>query len=167
VTEAPVSLAELRSHLQFGDSDSRDDDEELWRTLLSATRMVEAEAGALRPRQVVERVTLATPYDGYAPLALSQWPLLGDVAPSVASAATPWPSRYSYDVTYTVGRDPVPEDLMEAVLLQAGLLWASQRGPESSQRFSALGSDAVRSPSGLDRLRLDDILSLYRVPALV
>jgi hypothetical protein len=160
---APVSLEEFRSHLNISAGDA--DDEELWATVLAATRMVEQQTGAIVPRQVTERLTLTCPYDGYGPLPLSQWPLLGDTAPAVTAAATPWASRYAYDVVYTAGRNPVPDDLMLAVLLQAGLLWQSQRGPDMSSRFTALGADGISSPAGIDRRRLDDILSLYRVPA--
>jgi hypothetical protein len=165
VTLAPVSLEEIRAHLNITESDGHGDDEELWRSVLAATRMVESHTGAIRPRQVTERLSLTCPYDGYGPLPLSQWPLFGDTPPVVVSATSNWASRYAYDATYTVGRDPIPEDLMQAVLLQAGLLWASQRGPEASSRFTALGGDGIASPAGVDRRRLEDILSLYRVPA--
>lgn len=171
---APVSLDEFRRHLNFEESDGHADDEELWRTVLAATDMVELAAGAMRPRQVTERVTTTRPYDGITPLPTSQWPVMGDVSSVVAlgplnsfafELSQPYLVTYAYTVTYTVGRDPVPAPLVEAVLLQAGLLWSSQRGPESSTRFSALGGDGIASPGGIDRKRLDDILTLYRVPA--
>jgi hypothetical protein len=174
VAYTDVSLEEIRAHLNLSESDGHDDDEELWRTVLSATRMVEMQAGAIVPRSVTERVNTVRPYDGVTPLPTTQWPVMGDVASVVSNGplnsfafelSQPYLVTYSYTVTYTVGRDPLPEDLMLAVLLQAGLIWASQRGPESSSRFSALGGDGIASPGGVDRKRLDDILANYRVPA--
>lgn len=167
MTTAPVSLDEVRSFLRLAETDGHGDDDKLWATVLGAVRSVETTSGAIRPRQVVERLTLTCPYDGYGPLPLSEWPLLGDTAPSIASASSPWPSRYAYDVTYTVGYDPIPEDLIQAVLLQTVLDWGSQRGPESIRRWTAMAGAGISSPSGLDKKLLDDKLAPYRfsVPA--
>jgi hypothetical protein len=37
--------------------------------------------------------------------------------------------RAFYTVEYTIGRDPVPENLWEATLVTAAHLWETQRGP--------------------------------------
>lgn len=174
----PVSLAEVKAHLNLDDVDSVPDDE-LWRTALAATAMVEAVSGVLRPRQETVRVR-----GGGKRLNLPVWPVLTvdavvDDSGAEFDPADWWVSGRSriepfygavrcrwLDVTVTVGRNPVPDDLVTAVLLQTGLLWGSQRGPASVGRWTAMQGSGVASPGGLDRKRLDDILSLHRLPLL-
>lgn len=176
---APVSLAEARAFLNLGVGDTADD-EEVWGNVLAAVDMVEARVGALEPRTVTSRIRPSS-----REIVLPEWPVLSvqSVTDTFTSetvtlesdavvgqvitlpAVWPWRWRPGLTVTYTVGRDPVPPSLREAVLLQAGLLWESQRGPAMASRFTAVGGD-VSSSGGIARLRLNDIIGVYKMPAI-
>lgn len=163
---SPISLDEARSHLNFEESDGHAFDDELWATVLAATEMVEQDLGPIRPRTVtatvrptgrgtlfprppILSVASVTAADG----GTVEFVLVGDeIRPATRLCGV------AYTVVYVAGLDPIPDDCIEAVELQTGLLWSSQRGPSSS-RFSALGGDGISSPGGLDRKRLDYILA--------
>jgi hypothetical protein len=174
VSQPPVTLAEVRSHLNFDESDGHDFDEELWQTTLEATEICEAEFGPIRPRSQTSAVRVNT--DGT--LLLPVRPVLSvqsvtDFYGAVINVAgltldptgTVWAVggigwSPQHTVVYTVGYDPIPTPLMKAVKLQAGLIWSSQRGPESSSRFSAIGGDGF-APGGMDWARLQQIFTTH------
>lgn len=168
--QSPVSLEEFREHLNLDDGDTVSD-AELWQCLLSAVATVEREVGALRLRQVSERVVSDVPHSTWSPVAVTEWPVFGDLAVSGGDVPNDFafePVRYgrnAYDVTYTVGRDPIPEDLLLAVKLVAALQWETQRGPDAASRFSAIGGEAGSS-GGLAWFRAQQLMAPYRVPAM-
>lgn len=170
MTLSPVALAEVRAHLNIDEADGHSDDEELWDKTLAATGLVERQVGVIRPREVTSRVRGDT-----RSLRLPSWPVVSvtsitDASGTVADA-TQWyavrsdtirpvfgcvPWSPFFDVVYTAGYDPIPDELLEAVRLQTGLLWASQRGPESVARFADGGS------MGGDRMQLEKILDSFK-----
>lgn len=155
MTQSPVSLAEFRSYVNAEESDGHADDESMWQCVLAATRMVEVKVGPIRPREQVSKVAA-----GGCALLLPVFPALSltSVADSAGTTldvsalyldedaglverAGGFGSPRRYTATYTVGRDPVPDDLMQAVLSVAQQLWDSQRGPGASNRFTGMGGD--------------------------
>lgn len=162
----PVSLAELRAHTNFRGTETVDNDE-LLSKLDAATRHVEGKCGAMVPRTVTSTVR------GANPLLLPQWPVLSvatvtghtslvDAGAALAVLDLVGQSLYldsavvdsyyyrpRYVVTYVAGRDPVPEDLREAVLVMAAHLWETQRGPVAAATpFSGGGASTGSAPAG-------------------
>jgi hypothetical protein len=178
MTLSPITLQEARSHLNFDESDGHDDDEELWGKVLAATRMVEDRTGPIRPQTVTRscRVSGGSVELAVRP-AIEIVSVLDDYGADITAQVTIQPGGkrlvgvagirlwgHRYTVTYLSGYDPVPEDLTEAVRLQTGLLWSTQRGPSTSSRFTAIGGDGISSPGGLDAMRLAQILDGYDPP---
>ncbi|MGH3496314.1 MAG: hypothetical protein ACRDP1_02465 [Nocardioidaceae bacterium] len=159
----PVTLEEFRAELNAETSKSAADDE-LMRTLLAATEMVESAVGAMSPRSVTDRTGTATeqlyPWadrGAYgatygagqfgAALLLPQSPVVSvesithirtgntydpagfeiDADTGILSSVLSWLPFGPYTVAYTVGRDPVPDMLMKAVLITGEHLWERQR----------------------------------------
>lgn len=167
-TRLPVTLQEFRDHLNVEDTDIVDD-AEMFRMLTAATRQVETKVGALRYRTVTERTFPG--HCGYG-IDLTHGPVVaitsitGDDAvdyPVTADeleynpddnvayrlpygAAFPLSGTARYDVVYTVGRDPIPENLMLAVMIVAEQLWLTQRGPVSTAKFSRSGGGEEDTP---------------------
>lgn len=179
MTIPPVSLAEVRAQLNLSATQITDD-EELWRKLLAATSRVEAEVGPMMPHAQVSRIR-SSPRGN---LMLPVWPVLSveevrDPADLVVGAATYEVDldaghirldtyfRQWWTVTYTVGRVPVPDDLMEATLVTAAHLWETQRGPIlSAAGFRGGGSPAMPARGFGLPYRAVELMVPYRVPAL-
>jgi hypothetical protein len=138
------------THITFGDVKQRlnittASDDELQAMIASAVAEQENRVGAVAPRTVVETVypscgrlwlstrpvlsvTSAT-YNGSSVATVGSWtvglPMAGDVAWTAGGfyGATP------YVVTYVAGRNPVPQDLVEAALLRVQASYETQRSP--------------------------------------
>lgn len=139
MTTPPVSLAEVREQLNLT-ATQIDKDEELWKKLLAATSRLEDEVGHMMPHAQVD-IIRSSPRGN---LMLPEWPVLSveevrdgndtvlggyDVEIKAGRILLSACMRAFYTVTYTVGRDPVPEALWEATLVTAAHLWETQRGP--------------------------------------
>jgi hypothetical protein len=180
MTTPPVSLAEVRAQLNLK-SDQIADDEELWRKLLAATSRVEAEVGPMMPRAVVGSIRSTSRGN----LILPVWPVLSveevrDPADTVVGSGTYEVDlaaghirlctyfRQWWTVYYTVGQDPVPEDLMEATLVVAAHLWETQRGPIlSAASFRGAGQPAMIPARGFGLPnRARELMAPYLVPVL-
>lgn len=155
MTEPPVSFDELREHLNLDASEPGDNDE-LWSMLLAATGLVESFVGAMVSRTVTDTVRSSS-----LPLLLPQSPVMAveSVArlaasdgPSLAGAGTVYPSGYNditprYQVTYTIGRDPIPEDLKLATLIVARQLYDTQRSG-AAVAFTNMVGQETQIPMG-------------------
>jgi hypothetical protein len=115
---------------------------ELQRYMASAVAEQEQRVGAVAPRQVTDTVTayggrlwlptrpvLSVVSATFAGLTVSvaDWRVGPPMAGYVASMSSPLAGEYV--VTYTAGRQPVPQDLVEAALLRVQHSYESQRGP--------------------------------------
>jgi hypothetical protein len=177
MTLSPVSLDEVRRQLNLEESDGHDDDEDIWAATLSAAEEVENACGPVRPRTQVSKVC---PRRGR--LFLPVWPALSltsvvdDDADEVDVALLDldddgyvrplhvglWLSKPRYTVTYTVGRDPIPQGLIDAVKVLAALEWENQRGPSQTNRYTATGGEGGPS-GGLLRYQADKLMAPHRV----
>lgn len=129
------------------------DDDELRSYVTAAEEWIEAQCGAVVPRTVVETVTAAS-----RRLWLSTTPIISiDSATQTAAAVstTDWAatvggrvtSAYgwlsgTYTVTYTAGRESVPERLKRAALELVAHWWEMQRGAAGSPRLGGGGDEA-------------------------
>lgn len=140
-----ISLQEAKKHLNIFDTS---DDDEIASWISGITRVIEFYTGACVPRTVVEyqpagsvirlnqrpvlSVTSITPYLGagqsYGP---SQYKVTEDGAVRLLSGA--WFGGYNdLEVTYVVGRRPIPANLTQAAKIILSHLWETQRGPTGS-----------------------------------
>jgi hypothetical protein len=136
------------THISFDDARKRlglrsASDDEVQDMMASAVAEQEHSVGAVAPRQVTETVTAfggrlwlstrpvlevlsATTVAG-APVSTSGWRVGSEMAGSVGSVDGPIVGTLV--VTYTAGRNPVPQDLVEAALLRVQHSYETQRGP--------------------------------------
>jgi hypothetical protein len=144
------------THVTFADAKARlnisaTSDDEVQSMVAAAVSAQEQRVGAVAPRTVVEAV-----YAHYGRLSLSTRPVLAVTSATlsgVAQTITGWtvPSAMAglvelntgawwgstgptfsgllYTVTYTAGRSPVPQDLVEAALLRVQAAYDTQRSP--------------------------------------
>lgn len=150
-TVPPVTLDQLKAHLQMTTGAGVDDDE-LTMTLESATEVCEGEVGPILYRAYDERLTgtggvLVVSYGPLVELtALAALdgttydPANLDVSrPGVIRRVSGTFPRGRYDVAYTSGRaevaDDVPSSVKLAVMIVAGHMWETQRGRQARQGF--------------------------------
>lgn len=120
----------------------------------------------MRIRTVTERVHLGHPYRGamWEDWPLSQWPVYGDAMPTAVAVTGGRP--YTYDVTYTVGRNPVPDNMLQATLIIARQLYDTQRNA-AAVTFTNMGGQETLPPMGFAvPRRAEQLLSDYVVPAI-
>lgn len=173
------------AHISFEDAKARLNlsavrDDELQDMIASAVAEQEHWVGAVAPRTVVETVypsggrlwlstrpvlaVVSATYNGSPVVTTGEWllglPAAGDVSSSYGGfyGSTP------YVVTYTAGRNPVPQDLVEAALLRVQASYETQRGP------AGLPLADVESPGSSTSypliLRAQDKEAPYRLPAV-
>jgi hypothetical protein len=159
------------SHVDFADARARLNtssltDDEISDMIASAVSEQERKVGAVAPRTVTELVPVR-----YGRLALSTRPvlsvtsaMLNGVGQTITSWTVPsamaglvelgtgpyWGGSYGtlssqlYSVTFVAGRNPVPQDLVEAALLRVQASYETQRGPAglplADQQDSGFGS---------------------------
>jgi hypothetical protein len=115
---------------------------ELQRYMASAVAEQEQRVGAVAPRQVTDTVTayggrlwlptrpvlsvVSATFAGLT-VSVSDWRPGPPMAGYVANMSSPLVGEYV--VTYTAGRQPVPQDLVEAALLRVQASYDTQRGP--------------------------------------
>lgn len=142
-----VSLYDAKKHLNIPETDVSDDDEILdW--ISGITRVVEFYVGACIPRTVVEYQRPGRV------IRLDQRPVLNiiSITPYLYSGPSYMPSQLKVteegtvrlrnggylsgwgdmEVTYMVGRQPTPQNIIQAVKLILGHLWETQKGPAGS-----------------------------------
>jgi hypothetical protein len=175
---SPVTLDEFRDSLNLTENDGHTSDEELWNAVLSAVDLVENECGPIRLREQTSRVrpagcTLFLPVFPVVSVTTVTDSLLATVSEDryevntdtgVIDGLSPLTSRW-YEVTYTVGREPIPRALMDAVLILAKLEWGTQRGPKQVNRFTGIGDIEAAgnvSSGGLDKYRADSLMAPFR-----
>lgn len=178
------------THVSFQDAKARlnlsaSSDDEIQAMLASAVSEQEQWVGAVAPRQVTETV-----FARHGRLSLSTRPVLSVVSATVSGSPQdvsgwrvpsamaglvelgtgPWwgygPhfSSLPYTVVYTAGRNPVPQDLVEAALLRVNAAYETQRGPAGMPL-----ADVDAEPSGTSYpliLRARDMEAPYRLPAV-
>lgn len=158
VAPAGLTLPELRAHLNLDPTDTGNDDE-LWFMLTAAGATVEQRVGAMEVRTVQSRVTVG----GYPTVRLPQEPIISvtSVTNAATGVAVPAPNLDTltgsltwapmipggYDVTYVVGREPVPPDLMLATLIVARQLWDTQRNA-APLGFTSMAGQEIQIPMG-------------------
>lgn len=169
---APPTLGDVAAHLNITDAGSYD---ELLGRMLAAVDIIEGRVGPLTPREVVERQY----HHGGPALVLKQPPvvsltdlrIVGDGAetfPSgsfhvevsglvMATGHRALPSGV-LQATYQSGRVDLPAALHEAVLVQTGILWASQRRASSAR---AAGPDQQAASLTPSLRRLEQLLADY------
>jgi len=138
------------AHISFDDVKARlnitaASDDELQDMIASAVSEQEQRVGAVAPRTVVETVypscgrlwlstrpvlsiTSAT-YNGSSVATVGSWMLGLPMAGDVAWTAGGFYGLTPYVVTYVAGRNPVPQDLVEAALLRVQASYETQRSP--------------------------------------
>lgn len=151
-TTPPVSVADLRAHLNM-DPEATDDDTELALHLVAATEACEGEIGPILRREVTERVTctggvvVAT----FPPLAqveslaqvggaaIDPVGLDADRSGVIRAASGRRLPRGRYDITYIAGMaaedEDVPGAVKLAVMIVAGHMWETQRGRQARGGF--------------------------------
>lgn len=124
----------------------------------AVTETLTASGGLLRPTiRPVLSVTSAT-LAGVAQV-VSGWQVnSGSITPAVGSAGF----SGTYVVTYTAGRNPVPQDLVEAALLRVEAAYDTQRGPAGVPL--AVEQDSGFGSSYPLLLRAKDKEALYFTP---
>jgi len=137
-----VSIAEAREHLKKTTDAS---DEELGKFMMAATELVESKVGICVPRQLTDRVDegrLRIVVPGHPIMSVSSvtsiWPggpawdstvLHFDAEAGIIYQVPPFDFWWSpWDVTYTVGRQVIPERFIHAAKEQLRHLWETQRG---------------------------------------
>lgn len=156
----PVDLVDLKLHLQI-DPGNLDNDTEMTGHLEAATTALEGLVGPMVPRTVVTRrraaggaiVVPVRPVLDVTSVAGVAWDgtidqdvtaLDWDTNGIIRGGHTCLP-RGRYTVTYTAGRDPVPENMRLAVLIVAAHLWETQRN--RGARRGVLGDFDSGNPS--------------------
>lgn len=156
-----VSLDDAKDHLNITGTG---DDEELRRTIDSITGVVEHEVGPVVPRQYTATVSVSgdvavlphAPVIELTAISAAQTaytaPLLADLTTDeldaglvrTASGAN-FPSG-RMRVTYTAGRQPIPDAIRTAALIILQNVWETQRGGSSGPRVG--GADSLDIPFG-------------------
>lgn len=188
-TPAHIFYEDARARLNI----SAATDSEIQDMIASAVSEQEQRVGAVAPRPVTEQL-----YAHHGRLALSTRPVVAVVSATLAGSPVdvstwrvpaamaglvelgtgPWwgssgPafSGQLYTVTYTAGRNPVPQDLVEAALLRVQHSYATQRGASAGggQIIGAGSSDlsvGVDSSDFLLLLRAQDKEKPYVLPSV-
>lgn len=170
-----LSLQDARARVlnSRGTAWNPDRDDELQDMIASAVAEQEHRVGAVAPRTVTETITASG-----GRLWPRRQPVLSVISATVAGSpvdVTDWdvaegavigaPVRLSgrYVVTYVAGRNPVPQDLVEAALLRVQHSYETQRGPaELPLTDSVEGGGAAF----LLMLRARDKEAPYLLPAI-
>lgn len=185
------------THITYQDARDRlntsaTSDSEVQAFIVAAVSAQEQRVGPVAPRTVTESL-----YAHYGRLALSTRPVMSVTSATlngVAVSTTAWlvPSAMAglvdlgsgawwgsggpsfsgqlYSVTYTAGRNPVPQDLVEAALLRVMHAEATQRGGSGGgQVIGSASSDiatGVDSSDFLLMLRAQDLEKPYVLPSV-
>jgi hypothetical protein len=170
------------AHISYEDAKARLNltsayDAEVQAMIDSAIAEQEQRVGAVAPRQVTDTVTayggrlwlptrpvLSVASATFAGLTVSvaDWRVGPPMAGYVASMSSPLAGEYV--VTYTAGRQPVPQDLVEAALLRVQHSYESQRGGTETEF-----TDQGEGPGGsafLLLLRAQDKEKPYVLPTV-
>lgn len=161
MTTAPVSLPELKAHLNLTTGTSASDTE-LQLHLDAATEAIEKRIGPILQREVTERATVGR----RGVLVLSTLPVVSVTTVTEVVAGRSWdvttlhadPSGVvglvsrgylppvGFDVTYTAGRaattDDVPARFKLAILIVAEQLWETQRGSGARPAMFGMAAEA-------------------------
>lgn len=181
----PVTVGEVEEFLNLKEPRTGSKLTELQLLIDAAVDQVESVCGPLSPRERLERVAVT-----HGRGLLAGWPALEVTAASTppqewaftteaapGTPVVPLPTLTVggelvmrpvvgggwVDVTYRVGRDPVPAALRLAVLVIVRHLYATQRGPGPS----AGASDADRVPMGFAvPRRAAELMEAHRAPRI-
>jgi hypothetical protein len=152
------TLADLKAHVNVTTTTH---DAELAAMLAAATNVVEAAVGPLVVRSVTETVTVrggtailsTPPATGVTSLTTGSGTTVDTFTLNGrAGLLTGLPVSGSVTVTYTAGRDVIPDALSLAVLVVASRLWETQRGNAPARSALPGADDAFTNPSGLPLL---------------
>lgn len=170
-----ISLPEAAEHLNISDATTHP---KIAEKLASAQSKLEKEIGLMEPTTITARVyadgAMQLPYfqrhrPTFPATALTSITPVGGSAVSIADLTvddinTVRGATFSgwYDVVYTAGYDPLPEDLAEALREMLRHLWTTQRGAtqrpgsqQSEQLSNSLPSSATSLPFRVEQL-IDD-----------
>jgi uncharacterized phiE125 gp8 family phage protein len=158
VWDSPVSLTDIRTHLNLTGSTS---DEELRAVAATATSMVEARTGPLLRRSITESgltadgtqvqlhhyptVSVTTVTESGSTIAGTAYTLI----PDAGILHRPWgwsPDPAAVTVTYVAGRSTVPATLRTAVLECVRELWLTQRASSSTVIGQASTEEMLGGP---------------------
>ena len=145
----PVSLSEVKAHLNIA-ADRITDDDELRGFINAATSAIEQRVGPLTRRTVTEThdgggvvmlrtypvITLTTVTDNGITLTAGQYRERDGIVTrkSGTSAVNFTTGLDGVSVTYEAGRTVIPADLRQAVLEQIRHMWETQRGQQRGRR---------------------------------
>lgn len=144
----PVDLDAFKDHIGY-DHDDGSEDAKLTQILAAATGAVEGKVGAMVMRASDERaevrggvliigarplVNITTLTNRRTGATVDVTTLDVDTDARIATSLTGRLADGVYDVACTIGRDPVPEDLIEATLIVAEQLFETQRGTTATGR---------------------------------
>jgi hypothetical protein len=177
---APVSLSEVKDHLNMAPTRLESDDE-LRAFINSATAAIEARVGPLTRRQVTE-----THNGGVSGILLNSPPALS-VTSVTENGTTVSPSGYrlspgggvltrvngytksvwtdgfaNVTVTFTAGRTSIPADIRQAVLELVRHLWTTQRGQQGNRRQDEfIAGQGYTMPN-----RVLELIAPYELPGI-
>jgi hypothetical protein len=155
--QTPLSVQEFENDLRLTDATEKTLAE---RYLRAALRELEGRCGAIPAREVT--VPLPAGHAGsYA------WPYGPIITPpdGVTVSVDGYMTGIdpdATDLTLTVGRDPVPEDLALAVFVRGGELWERRRG--RAGRPQAFASPADNGAPMGQRFTVESLTADYRLP---
>lgn len=176
----PVSLAEVKQHLNMS-SDRVTDDDELRAFILAATSAIEARVGPLTRRSVTESysggvpaIVLTAPAievtavtESGTSLTASDYslsPLSGVLTRVSGYSRSTWTSGFdNIAVTYDTGRTAIPADLRQAVLELIRHLWSTQRGQQGRTRT---GDEFVAGQGYSLPNRVLELIAPYELPGI-
>jgi len=177
---APVSLTDVRSHLNLSGQDVTRD-AELTQFLLSATAAIEARVGPLARRPVTEvhnggvsgillrqppALSITSVTENGSTVAGSGYTLSpgGGVVTRVNGySRSVWTDGFNnVSITYTAGRTSIPADIRQAVLELVRHLWTTQRGQQGNRRQDEfIAGQGYSMPN-----RVLELIAPYELPGI-
>jgi hypothetical protein len=176
-----VGLIEVKEHLNIPDA-NHNDDGELLRFMLAATRAIEQRVGPLTRRSVTESHN-----GGRHAIVLRHSPVIevtsasenGEAVPSGGYTISPasgvltrtsgysratWVDGFNnVTVAYVAGRTSIPADLRQAVLELVRHLWSTQRGSMAGRRT---GEEFVSGQGYTLPNRVLELIGPYEMPGM-
>jgi hypothetical protein len=185
-----ISLAEIKRHLKKDLTETKDD-AELLEFIASACQMIEDRIGPVSPRSATQTVWRHAYLHASRQILLDQHPVIGvttvtvdgttvpeadpvagadgwvlDAAPGVLAHTRHWPWG-RVQVTYRVGRSPLPGNIQMAGLELAGHFWRTMKLTNSGNgRPNPAGADdlALRGVGYALPYRVRELLGLGKLP---
>jgi len=174
----PVSLTEVKAHLNIG-ADNIGSDDEIRAFINAATAAIEQRVGPMTRRTVTET------HDGGGKVLLRTYPVIslttvtdngitltsgqyrerdGVVTKKSGTSATNFTTGLDgVSVTYQAGRTSVPADLRQAVLEQVRHMWETQRGQQRGRRG---GDDYTPGAAFNLTIRVKELIAPYELPGI-